>query len=185
VASSDVILSVSNLTKHFQVSKRVTRRTGSTAVRAVDGISFDLKRGETLGLVVESGCGKTTAGRTILKLIEPTSGTITFEGQDITHLKPNEMRPIRSQMQIIFQDPYSALNPRQTVGRIIAAPFEIQGIEPAGGTKRAVQELMELLGLIQSTTTATHMSSLGDSANVSVLPARLHSNQNSSLQMNP
>jgi oligopeptide/dipeptide ABC transporter ATP-binding protein len=147
MANSDVILSVKDLTKHFMVNKRTAKRTGSTAVKAVDGISFDLKRGETLGLVGESGCGKTTAGRTILKLIEPTAGSITFEGQDITALSPQQMRPLRSQMQIIFQDPYSALNPRQTVGTIISTPFEIQGIEPEGGTKRAVQELMERVGL--------------------------------------
>ena len=147
MANSDVILSVKDLTKHFPVNKRTAKRTGSTAVKAVDGISFDLKRGETLGLVGESGCGKTTSGRTILKLIEPTAGSITFEGQDITALSPQQMRPLRSQMQIIFQDPYSALNPRQTVGTIISTPFEIQGIEPEGGTKRAVQELMERVGL--------------------------------------
>jgi len=147
MANSDVILSVKDLTKHFPVNKRTAKRTGSTAVKAVDGISFDLKRGETLGLVGESGCGKTTAGRTILKLIEPTAGSITFEGQNITALSPQQMRPLRSQMQIIFQDPYSALNPRQTVGTIISTPFEIQGIEPEGGTKRAVQELMERVGL--------------------------------------
>ena len=89
----------------------------------------------------------TTAGRTLLKLTEPTSGNIIFEGRDITGLKPAAMRPLRAQMQIIFQDPYSALNPRQTIGKIISAPFEIQGIEPAGGMKQAVQALMERVGL--------------------------------------
>jgi oligopeptide/dipeptide ABC transporter ATP-binding protein len=143
---TEPILQVENLVKHFPVKKK-SRRAPAQAVQAVSGISFSLAPGETLGLVGESGCGKTTAGRTLLKLTEPTSGKIFFEGRDITDLKPAAMRPLRAQMQIIFQDPYSALNPRQTIGKIISAPFEIQGVEPAEGMKQAVQALMERVGL--------------------------------------
>ena len=137
---SETILKIENLVKHFPTGKG--KRGEKEVVKAVDGISFELKAGETIGLVGESGCGKTTAGRTILKLVEPTSGKIIFEDKDITDYSSSKMRVIRAQMQIIFQDPYSALNPRQTIGKIISAPFEIQGITPQEGTKSAVQNLM-------------------------------------------
>ena len=143
--SNSPILEVRDLVKHFPVGGKANGKGG--VVQAVSGISFSLEAGETLGLVGESGCGKTTAGRTILKLNEPTSGKLIFEGEDITDFKPSRMRAIRAQMQIIFQDPYSALNPRQTIGKIISAPFEIQGITPDAGVKSTVQGLMERVGL--------------------------------------
>ncbi len=143
--SNSPILEVKDLVKHFPVGGKRNGKGG--VVQAVSGISFSLEAGETLGLVGESGCGKTTAGRTILKLNEPTSGNIIFEGEDITDFKPSRMRAVRAQMQIIFQDPYSALNPRQTIGKIISAPFEIQGITPDAGVKATVQGLMERVGL--------------------------------------
>ena len=141
--TDQTILKVENLTKDFPVGKGRDKKV----VKAVDGISFELKAGETLGLVGESGCGKTTAGRTLLKLIEPTAGRLIFEDQDITDFRPGQMTKLRAQMQIIFQDPYSALNPRQTIGKVISAPFEIQGITPPEGVKSAVETLMARVGL--------------------------------------
>ncbi len=144
---STPILEVSNLTKFFPIQSQGIFSKVKGDNKAVNGISFTLNAGETLGLVGESGCGKSTAGRTILKLYEPTSGTIKFEGEDITKLSPSKMKPLRTQMQMIFQDPYSSLNPRHTIGSIIAASYEIQKITPDQGVKRAVQELMERVGL--------------------------------------
>ncbi|WP_061292654.1 ABC transporter ATP-binding protein [Herbidospora cretacea] len=143
---TESILSVQGLEKHFPVTKGLFK-TQVGAVKAVDGISFDVRKGETLGLVGESGCGKTTTGRLITRLIEPTGGKITFEGHDITHMKQGRLRPLRRDMQMIFQDPYSSLNPRHTVGAIVGAPFRIQGIQTEQGTKKAVQEILELVGL--------------------------------------
>jgi peptide/nickel transport system ATP-binding protein len=144
---STPILEVSNLTKFFPIQSQGIFSKAKGDNKAVNGISFTLNAGETLGLVGESGCGKSTAGRTILKLYEPTSGTIKFEGEDITNLSPSKMKPYRTKMQMIFQDPYSSLNPRHTIGSIIAASYEIQKITPDQGVKRAVQELMERVGL--------------------------------------
>jgi oligopeptide/dipeptide ABC transporter ATP-binding protein len=141
------ILEVKELTKYFPLQSQGIFSRVKGENKAVNGISFTLNAGETLGLVGESGCGKSTAGRTILKLYEPTSGSITFEGEDISKYSPAKMKPLRTKMQMIFQDPYSSLNPRQTIGSIISASYEIQKINPDGGVKRAVQELMERVGL--------------------------------------
>ena len=144
---SSPIIEVKDLQKFFPLSSQgiFSRVKGDN--KAVNGVSFSINQGETLGLVGESGCGKSTVGRTILKLYEPTSGSITFEGEDISKYSNNKMKPLRTKMQMIFQDPYSSLNPRHTIGAIIAASYEIQSITPDGGVKKAVQELMERVGL--------------------------------------
>ncbi|MEV5507666.1 ABC transporter ATP-binding protein [Streptomyces orinoci] len=125
----------------------MTFRTRRGPVKAVDGIGFDLAEGETLGLVGESGCGKSTTGRLIVRLLEPTGGTVSYEGRDISHLRQRELKPLRRRLQMVFQDPHSSLNPRQTVARIIADPLLVQGSPAAEARKRAA-ELMELVGLI-------------------------------------
>ncbi|MFJ6842308.1 ABC transporter ATP-binding protein [Streptomyces griseoluteus] len=145
-ADGEILLKVSGLKRHFPIRKGLLQRQVG-AVHAVDGIDFEVRAGETLGVVGESGCGKSTMGRLITRLDEPTAGTIEFEGKDITHLGVSGMRPMRRDVQMVFQDPYSSLNPRHTIGTIIGAPFRLQGVEPEGGIKKEVQRLLSVVGL--------------------------------------
>src|SRR3954471_8892891 len=145
--SNEVILKAENLVKHYPIKAGVLRRTVGH-VKAVDGVSFELYRGETLGIVGESGCGKSTLGRLLMRLEEPTAGSLTFDGTDVYSQRGRAMRRLRRDIQIVFQDPYTSLNPRKTVGDIVGEPFEIHpDAAPKGGRRRRVQELLDLVGL--------------------------------------
>lgn len=144
---SDVLMEVRNLKKHFPIAGGgiISRTVGH--VKAVDGVSFQIRRGETMGLVGESGCGKTTMGKVILRLQEPTDGQVIFEGKNVYDLNREEMRKLRREMQIIFQDPYASLNPRMTVGEIIGEPLEIHGVARGAEKTKRVQQLLDVVGL--------------------------------------
>jgi oligopeptide/dipeptide ABC transporter ATP-binding protein len=142
------LVEVHDLVKHFPIKQGIVFQKEIGRVHAVDGVSFDVRAGETLGLVGETGCGKSTTARLVLRLLEPTSGSVRFEGEEVTTVGRARMKELRREMQMIFQDPYSSLNPRKTVGSIISEPFEIHQIEKDDGKrKRRVQELMETVGL--------------------------------------
>ncbi|MEG3629649.1 ABC transporter ATP-binding protein [Streptomyces poriticola] len=146
-AGTEPLLEVKGLTKHFPIYGGFPFKRKVGAVQAVDGVDLTVLPGESLGVVGESGCGKSTTGRLITRLLEPTAGSITYAGRDITHASRKQLAPVRSEIQMIFQDPYSSLNPRQTVGSIIKSPMEVNGINPEGGREKRVRELLETVGL--------------------------------------
>jgi oligopeptide/dipeptide ABC transporter ATP-binding protein len=147
-ARAEPLVEVRDLVKHFPMTQGIVFQRKVGAVQAVDGVSFDVNRGETLGIVGETGCGKSTTARLIMRLLDPTSGEVRFDGQDITHVRGARLKAVRREMQMIFQDPYSSLNPRKTIGSIIGEPFAVHGLERGKeARRRAVQGLMETVGL--------------------------------------
>jgi oligopeptide transport system ATP-binding protein len=147
MTANNVLLSVDNLVKHFPITRGIIIQKQVAAVHAVDDISFNIRRGETLGLVGESGCGKSTTGRTILQLYRPTSGSVVFDGVDLVKLQGEDLRKMRRKMQMIFQDPYASLNPRMTVGEIIGEPLVIHRVAGNKEINERVEQLLELVGL--------------------------------------
>lgn len=147
MATQEVLLSVDKLVKHFPIMRGVVIQRQVGAVHAVDGVSFDIVKGETLGLVGESGCGKSTTGRAILQLYRPTSGAVLFEGIDLVKQKGEKLRQMRRRMQMIFQDPYASLNPRMTVGQIISEPLIIHDISKGKEAQEKAEDLLKLVGL--------------------------------------
>jgi oligopeptide/dipeptide ABC transporter ATP-binding protein len=152
ISDTSELLKVEDLKVYFPIKSGLLFDRHVGDVKAVDGVSFEIKRGETLGLVGESGCGKTTVGRTILRLYDPTEGRIVFEGQDISMVSQREMRKLRGRMQMVFQDPYSSLNPRQSIGNLISEPLKIHGISSGDKARARAEELLEIVGLPKSAT---------------------------------
>jgi peptide/nickel transport system ATP-binding protein len=148
-ASNGALLELDDLKVYFPLKSGIVLDRHVGDIRAVDGVTLSIERGETLGLVGESGCGKSTIGRTILRLYEPTAGRIVFDGRDITHLKEGELRPLRRRIQMVFQDPFASLNPRHSIGRIVGEPLRVHGISNRSEANARVRELLSLVGLPQ------------------------------------
>jgi oligopeptide transport system ATP-binding protein len=162
-SSNGALLAVDNLEKHFPIRRGILWEKTVGAVKAVDGVTFEVAEGETLGLVGESGSGKSTTGYCILQLVKPTSGSIKFMGKELTELPREELRRMRREMQIVFQDPYASLDPRMTVGGIVAEPLEVHGIGTRRSRGEQVRNLLDIVGFTRTSPTAIRTSSRASS----------------------